>query len=63
MHYHALVVENTALYLISVSHDDRHLGDKAYGCTHLVFKSLVLALVIVGIQCQYGTCQLVHDVL
>ena len=50
MHYHACVIENTALHLISISHDNRQFCNKADSGTHFVFQTLVLALVIVGIE-------------
>jgi hypothetical protein len=63
VHYHACIVEYTALYLISVSHNNRKLCDKADSCTHFVFEFLVFALIVVGIESQNGTSELVHNIL
>ena len=60
---HALLVKMTPLHLIGVRHDGGHPRDEGQTLAHVVFQRLIIGIVVVGIQCQHRTSQLVHDIL
>ena len=60
---HAFLIKMTALYLISIGHDGWKPGDQGNALPHVIFEREIVRIVVIRIETQYGTGQLVHNIL
>ncbi len=59
---HALLVVVAALHLVSVHHHGGHAGDQVDALVQDILQTQVLGVLIVGVQAQHATLQLIHNV-
>ena len=62
MEEHTLLVVVAAFHLISVHHHGGHAGDQVDALVQDIFQGQVLGVLVVGVQAQHTTLQLIHNV-
>ena len=62
MEEHTLLVVVAALHLVGVHHHGGHAGDQVDALVQDIFQAQVLGVLVVGIQAQHTTLQLIHNV-
>ena len=62
MKKHALLIIMTALHLIGIRHDSRKACNQLHRLAHIVLQRDIVRIVVVRIQSQHGTRQLIHNI-